>query len=439
MTLRRVLFCQALSIAGILPAWADPATVPQAYEKPLIQFQDGRPGRISYLRTAKTKYETPYAKIGELQEGWLCGHSGDIVWNEKVYQLFNKKLPQSFRSQLESAHYPVPVAPDAIFAEPKNKPQAKPELHVGMLIKDVAANLCLKSDSVLGGAYMKVFWQVYAPEAQKVVFETTTEGSYQTVAEEMGSAGSIFLKAYEMAARNLLASQGFYDAVVNTPITEPRPAEPNSKVTEPSPKAGAAPEILKLKRMTLSDEPLAKNVTNLRSAVVTILTDTGSGSGFFVSADGYVLTNQHVVGNANIVKVKLATGRELVGEVLRSDKARDVALVKTEPTAVKAMGVRESEPNIGEEVYALGSPLGEQFSTTLTRGILSGYRTLGAKRFLQSDVSILPGNSGGPLLDAKGAVIGITVSRLPNAKVMAGISFFIPIDDALAKLGLELY
>ena len=123
--------------------------------------------------------------------------------------------------------------------------------------------------------------------------------------------------------------------------------------------------------------------------------------------------------------------------MMRTDKTRDVALVKTEPIAVQPIGLRSSEPNIGEEVYVLGSPLGDKFNATLTKGILSGYRTFEDKRYLQSDVAILPGNSRGPLMDAKGSVVGITVSGL-GAKGMAGMNFFIPISDALAKLGVEL-
>jgi len=142
------------------------------------------------------------------------------------------------------------------------------------------------------------------------------------------------------------------------------------------------------------------------------------------------------VGSSKFVKVKLSTERDLIGEVIRFDKSRDVALIKTEQIAVQPMAIRDSEPNIGEEVYVLGSPLGDKFSTTLTKGILSGYRTLKEQRFLQSDASILPGDSGGPLLDAQGSVIGITVAGL-GAKGLAGMNFFIPISDALTKLGVE--
>jgi len=406
------------------PVWADPAPVKQAYDRPVIEFQPGLPGRVSYLKLAKAQFETPHAKIGVLQDGWHCGSSTDIIWNPKAYKLFSGKLDKSFRKVLEQAHYPVPVQIDKVFDAPSDQSRqiAIPELQVGVLIKEVAANLCQKEHGGIGGVYMKVFWQAFSPEAKRVVFETTTEGSFQSSADEM-PLEQIFLQAFESAGRNFLAERGYYDAVTKFSAPVPKPA---------------APDALTLKRAAVPDQPLAKNVTLLRSSVVTVVNSKGSGSGFFINADGYLLTDHHVVGADKFVKVKLPTGRELIGEVLRADATRDVALLKTEPIAVSAISVRDDQPNIGDEVYVLGSPLGETFNTSLTRGILSGYRTLDNQRFLQSDVTILPGNSGGPLLDSGGRAIGITVMRLADSRTVTGLNFFIPIGEALSTLGLRL-
>ena len=163
-----------------------------------------------------------------------------------------------------------------------------------------------------------------------------------------------------------------------------------------------------------------------------MLTANGTGSGFFVSGDGYLITNYHVVRDSKFVKIKLATGREL----LKVDQERDVALVKTEPVVFPALPIRAGEANVGEEVYVLGSPLGETFSGSLTRGVLSGHRLLGERRYIQSDASVLPGSSGGPLLDNRGAVIGMTVSGVRSA--VGNMSLFIPIAEALQKLGVEI-
>jgi serine protease Do len=415
-TMFSILFAALASVATA--AWAMPAKVKQVEEKAVVAFPEGGQGRSSYLRTIKSRFDTPNSKIGELQRGWECGSSEDILWGPKTYNLFGARLNKVFRAEQVKARYPIPVVSDAIFDEP-GKPKADASLHVGMLIKEIAANFCQKSDAVTGGVYMKIFWQLYSPEAQKVIFEATTEGSYQPESAEK-SMDVFYDKAFAATVRNLLAEQGFYAAIANPDLARPK-----------------GPDTLKLRGAKGSGEALAKNITTLRSAVVTVSGDVGSGSGFFVSQEGYLLTNQHVVGNAKFVKVKLPTGRELVGEVVRLDRIRDVALIKTEPSGVPPMALRSNEPNIGEEVYVLGSPLGDRFNTTLTRGILSGYRTFDDKRYLQSDVAILPGNSGGPLMDGKGSVIGITVSGL-GAKGLAGMNFFIPIGDALTKLGVEL-
>ncbi|MBS1190911.1 MAG: serine proteinase protein [Rhodocyclaceae bacterium] len=420
----RTVFAALAAAAGaslLAPvALADLAKVKEVEEKPVIVFPDGTPGRPAFLKTIKGRFETPPAKVGEMQQGWMCARSSDILWNSPTHTRYSTNLFRIFRAELEKAHYPLPKVSDAIFEEPKAK-KPNDELHVGLLFKEVAMNFCSKgSEGTQGGVYLKIFWQVYAPDAQKVVFETTTEGSFQAEEVDKASMTGFFDRAFTAAARNFLAEKGFYDAVANTQLAA----------------APTTPEILRLKGAKAGTDPLAKNVTMLRAAVATVFGDTGSGTGFFVSGDGHLLTNYHVVGAARFVKVKLTTGRELVGEVVRSDRKQDVALVKTEPINLPPISLRINEPNIGEDVFALGSPLGEKFNTTLTKGILSGYRTVDDNRYLQSDVAILPGNSGGPLLDAKGSVVGITVAGL-GSKGLAGMNFFIPINDALAKLKLE--
>jgi S1-C subfamily serine protease len=121
--------------------------------------------------------------------------------------------------------------------------------------------------------------------------------------------------------------------------------------------------------------------------------------------------------------------------VVRKNTARDVALVKTDLEPPTALFVRTTAARAGEEVFAVGSPFGAQLSNTITRGILSGERTLNEQRFIQSDVAINPGNSGGPLIDADGALIAIADMKRNNA---SGIGLFIPIAEVLEKLGLNV-
>ena len=172
------------------------------------------------------------------------------------------------------------------------------------------------------------------------------------------------------------------------------------------------------------------------AAVAVVFAADGSGSGFLISADGYLLTNQHVVGGSKYVKLKWSDGAETLGEVVRVDPRRDVALVKTDAHGRAPLDLRLGPVRQGEPVYAIGSPMGEALQNTMTRGIVSATRVQDGQPIIQSDVAVTHGNSGGPLLDETGRVIGITESGMAPAGSPIGLNFFIPIDDALRVLAL---
>ena len=158
----------------------------------------------------------------------------------------------------------------------------------------------------------------------------------------------------------------------------------------------------------------------------------GLGSGFIISGDGYVLTNHHVVDAADDIFVTLSDRREFKGKLIGSDRRTDVALVKIDATALPF--VRIGDPNktkVGEWVIAIGSPFG--LDNTVTAGIVSAKaRETGEfLPFIQTDVAVNPGNSGGPLINMRGEVIGINSQIFTTSGSYAGISFAIPIDEAM--------
>ena len=169
-----------------------------------------------------------------------------------------------------------------------------------------------------------------------------------------------------------------------------------------------------------------------------VLTGDGHGSGFLVSNDGYILTNAHVVGSSRSVVVRWSDGFESDGEVIRSHKARDVALIKTNPHGRQPLALRRGPPTPGMNVYAVGTPLDPKLQGSLTKGIVSANRIMDGFSFIQSDVAVTHGNSGGPLLDEKSVVVGITdLGFEPDGKP-ANINLFIPIGDALDFLNLKV-
>ncbi len=170
----------------------------------------------------------------------------------------------------------------------------------------------------------------------------------------------------------------------------------------------------------------------------------GTGSGFIISADGLILTNHHVVDGADEIKVRLTDNREFTGKVLGSDAKTDIAVVKIDAKDLPYLTMGNSdELKVGEWVAAIGSPFG--LDNTVTSGIVSAKsRKLPSDQyvpFIQTDVAVNPGNSGGPLFNMKGEVVGINSQIFSTSGGFMGLSFAIPsnlamqIKDQLVKNG----
>src|SRR2546427_597327 len=168
--------------------------------------------------------------------------------------------------------------------------------------------------------------------------------------------------------------------------------------------------------------------------------EQGSGSGFIVSTDGYILTNNHVVAGADRVTVKLFDKREFTARVVGTDPSTDVAVIKIDTNGLPTAQFGNSDSvRIGEWVLAIGNPLGENFTFTVTAGIVSAKgRLLGGLQqsrysiqdFIQTDAAINPGNSGGPLVNVHGEVIGINSAIASETGFYTGYGFAIPINLA---------
>jgi S1-C subfamily serine protease len=197
--------------------------------------------------------------------------------------------------------------------------------------------------------------------------------------------------------------------------------------------------ITKLSRV-FSPFPDQKSlIKQCMEGVVTIKTNDGSfGSGFFISKEGLIITNKHVIDEAN--KLYVYVGKDTSGieaTVLRYDNLSDLALIKILPGNYTCLEFElEGNPEIGDPVIAIGTPASLRLGQTVSRGIISGHRVLNHKKLLQTDVSINPGNSGGPLINETGKVIGVVVSKIAGGGY-EGLGFAIPALEALARLQLK--
>lgn len=206
------------------------------------------------------------------------------------------------------------------------------------------------------------------------------------------------------------------------------------------------------KEVTVTENGIADAVEKLYDAVVVITSynngkEISGGTGFVYKVSGdnaYILTNNHVISSADAAKVEFTNGKEVEAKIVGGDTDSDIAVLsvsKDDIVAVAEMGKSE-EARLGDTVFTIGSPISTDYSWTVTRGILSGKDRMvevsldgeNASNYaisvLQTDASINSGNSGGPLANVNGAVIGVTNMKLVSDSV-EGIGFAIPIEDAI--------
>jgi len=177
---------------------------------------------------------------------------------------------------------------------------------------------------------------------------------------------------------------------------------------------------------------LADVVARAAPSVVGVEHRRGQGSGVVLAHDGFVLTNAHVAAGGGPLRVRLSGSRIVRGELVGADARTDLAVVRADATDLPALRLAERRLRVGEVVVAIGNPLG--FERSVSLGVVSAlHRNLAAPQgevlegLVQTDAAVNPGNSGGPLVDAGGAVVGVTTAMLPWAR---GIGFAVPATTA---------
>lgn len=360
--------------------------------------------------------------IGAWKGGLLCVPNGDLNWRGGKLNIDSDEFTEAFQEELAKYNFKTVGDTNALFEDPSTW---KSEVLVAGLVTELKANICFPYAGFMnfttskGEAYIKVEWQIYSKLDRQVVHKVIAEGDGKHDDAVEGGDIIAVLNAFSEATRVLLNDSKFRE------IVSKQGQQINDNVTISGDNLVAS--IGKSKSLVKSSQQ------DWQNAVVTVFAGSGHGSGFVIS-DNLILTNHHVAGNANNATIKLSNGVEFVGEVIRSDAFLDVAIIKTDVNLPYYFEFENSLPSIGSDVYAIGSPLDESFSSTLSKGVVSAIRNEDGKQFIQSDVNVVPGNSGGPLINSDGKVIGITVSGVRFNEANQGINFFIPINDALQKL-----
>ena len=234
-----------------------------------------------------------------------------------------------------------------------------------------------------------------------------------------------------LAAVATLAAEGDCETRNDPAGPEPTPAVSSTSESTPASEPGSP-----LGRLLSGGGTVADVVDRVLPGVVKVISPPRRGTGFFISPDGLVVTNRHVVGGAKSVTIELLSGKRLRGRVTFTHRSLDLAHVQIEARGhYTAIPVGDSDSvRLGEEVIAIGYPLGRMLGDepTVSVGIVSAKRD----NLLQTDAALNPGNSGGPLVNTDGEVVGVVVSRLEEdrqGRPIAGIGFAIPINEVDAK------
>jgi len=242
-----------------------------------------------------------------------------------------------------------------------------------------------------------------------------------------------------------LASAGTYAVATN--LTAGSGASPTATANADPASTSTKVETVDLVDIVAAAKPTVVTITadGVTSRGPFNVPTTGVGSGVILTTDGYILTNRHVVANANALTVTLEDGREFDASVVKIADDNDLALIKIEATGLTAATIGNSDAlDVGQTAIAIGSPLGT-YTETVTQGIVSGLdrdvtvtdeltgRPVELHHLIQTDAAINPGNSGGPLLNAVGQVIGINTAVASSAE---GLGFAIPISAASGLIEL---
>jgi hypothetical protein len=269
--------------------------------------------------------------------------------------------------------------------------------------------------------YIKVNWKIYDIKKSKVVLDTIICSASEL--QIVGSGGNTFNLLPKLLYNNvrLLGNSSSISTFIQHFSNENTNKEESIGI------------IVKKVPIALfaSNSEMLKNTT---PCVVTIKTELGHGSGFFISEDGYILTNFHVIDAADKIEVITSDGFTLKAERVSISEKIDVALLKVIGNGFKPIPLNVNNTNSGEDVFVIGTPNNIALEQTVTKGIVSAKRNIENINFIQTDASVNSGNSGGPILNTNGCVIAITTLKKRGAD---GIALGIAINDAIEALKIE--
>ncbi|NEN23524.1 serine protease [Cryomorpha ignava] len=411
-----------------------------------------KPFRFDFQKTAILKHEVSKLKldsitpvigfdklITEFEEGTKIGtfqkskkEIQTLKWINS-YKIGDDSFTQKFYDVLSEQGFQTPFNGKIVLFKNDQDKIRLPRYLVGAKITEFKLQLEKTKDlegdhQIKGFTVMGVDWKVLDKKTNKVVLTYSNKNMLHYRLSHYNRYPDNSL-VFEEALYEFLRNSEFYELVNSSEVSIDYAMIGDSAsniqraITIPT-----IPEFEKLSDMIKYANP----------ACVTIITDGGFGSGVVINSEGYVLSAYHVVESVNQIDVKFSNGLTLNADIIAYDYANDIVLLDINGSGFPALPVSiGTEVPLGEEVITIGTPASIDLGQSIAKGLISGKRLIEDRVYLQADIAVSPGNSGGPLLNAQGEIIGIVQSKIVTEGV-EGIGFALPMEKALEMLNLRV-
>lgn len=374
----------------------------------------------------------------ELKEGQVIGSLGKSQFGEEINHnaglnlygrefrfnsSFNEdKMKTIIEESFSNSGVPV-EGYDNIFIELRNNTPSK--YAVAMILNDLDFDYNYKSLTRIKNFHSIIKMKVLTLDlnTDELVFDKSIISEYYTEEEGFKATSGNYINYFEGAVKQLVREL-LKDADFSKLLNQ---VDNRSTISFDAPIS-----------ITASSSKTTKTVREAINSTVTIKIGSKHGSGAIISSDGIILTCHHNIYGNTEADVILSNGIKVKAKVLRKVPEFDVAILKIDDMQTIPIPISSNktyEPT--ELTWAIGTPGFTDLGQTITKGVISGHRNIDEKEYIQTDASVSPGNSGGPLLDKDGKIIGIVNAKVVD-KGMEGIGFAIPISIVLEKLNIEL-
>lgn len=326
--------------------------------------------------------------------------------------------------------FSTPVSKGSQLLGQQSETKKLPRFIISANLLDYSINV--KQDEKYGSSgilqlstFMEIEWQVFDKVLDKIVYTKITQNKF-SVHESIYRVTGKNLETFSISLIDFINDKKLYELVQDAENTKTE----TSSVIENG-------EIVEISKASLPEFNDKKDLIELaKQSCITIITDGGHGSGVIISEGGYVLSAYHVVEDVNTIKVKFDNGIQLEANIIAFNKEEDIVLLDIVGSGYKALPLEiDGNVMLGEEILTIGTPVDIRLGQSISTGILSGNRKIDDRVYLQTNMPLSPGNSGGPLLNSKGEIIGIIQEKIVSEDT-EGIGFAIPISKVIEVLNI---